>query len=246
MSNFIEKQIIISGVESTTSNGVTRIKIKDQDGLSYSFFQNKQDGSQSQAYTNFITLPNGGNGNNVMISYIEKPNPKSPQYPYKNITGIKPCSLPLPAPQPQNVPQPTNPPQTPPTAPQSQINPNVIPYAQGKVNTNVNNTNSDDVKKNIRWCNALNNACLLVANGKLISPYSDENAKGGEFHKVINIANFIYQLEPSEGIPKPPNTNTATVVGQTATFDKDGNNVPQFSKEQTNGYPEKTNPPAPF
>lgn len=117
MSNFIEKQIIVSGIETSPFNNTTKYKIKDQDGHSYSFFQHKTDGNQSQAFINFATLPNGGNGVNVMINYVEKPNPQNAQYPFKNITNIKPATQPLSAPQ--AAPQATPPP-IPPNPPQNQ------------------------------------------------------------------------------------------------------------------------------
>jgi len=42
----------------------------------------------------------------------------------------------------------------------------------------------NNVENNIRWCNAINNACLLVAHGKM------------EMNDLEALANRIYKLEP--------------------------------------------------
>lgn len=58
--------------------------------------------------------------------------------------------------------------------------------------------NWDDInekkRKDIKWMNALNNACLLLANGKDKTGYTDNSDP-----KVVirDMANFIYSLEPT-------------------------------------------------
>ncbi len=54
---------------------------------------------------------------------------------------------------------------------------------------------------NIRWANALNNACLLVANDKYTrlvdSTASNEPVKTVE-QEMYDLANYIYKLKPQE------------------------------------------------
>ena len=57
---------------------------------------------------------------------------------------------------------------------------------------------TDTVKDNIRWCNALNNACLLVAHKVLAR--DTENLTTSEL--VEKTANWIYTLEPTKKTPK--------------------------------------------
>lgn len=51
-----------------------------------------------------------------------------------------------------------------------------------------------DTQNNIRWCNALNNACLLLSNENIT--HDDEITR----KRLISLANFIYLLEAA---PKP-------------------------------------------
>lgn len=54
MNDLIMKAITLSGEErKVTQNGSTIIKIKDEKGLTYSFFMKKQDGSDSKAYEGY-------------------------------------------------------------------------------------------------------------------------------------------------------------------------------------------------
>jgi len=61
-----------------------RYSIKDQDQLSYSFFETKQNNTPSKAFEGFKNM-NLATNSTVGISYDEKPNPKFPSNPYKNI-----------------------------------------------------------------------------------------------------------------------------------------------------------------
>ena len=72
----------ITITEVSTTNG--RYLIKDQDNKSYSFFETKQDKTPSKAAEGFKNM-NLAVNSTVGISYDEKPNPKFPSNPYKNI-----------------------------------------------------------------------------------------------------------------------------------------------------------------
>lgn len=86
---FINKNIKIASIEAT--NG--RYKIKDSEGNSYSFFEKKQDGTNSQAYEHF-TMGNFNGpftiGSSAKISYTENPGKtkSGDNVVYKNITSM--------------------------------------------------------------------------------------------------------------------------------------------------------------
>ena len=64
------KAITLSGEEKKVlSNGSTVVKIKDEKGLSYSFFMKKQDGTISKAYEGY---QNFQLGNTVEIYFSEQ------------------------------------------------------------------------------------------------------------------------------------------------------------------------------
>lgn len=79
MTDLNKKTITIAGVEAKDG----RVKVTDQDGVSYSFFQTKQDGSQSKAYQGYqefklalnsiIEIGYKENGKYKNIAYFSKP-----------------------------------------------------------------------------------------------------------------------------------------------------------------------------
>ena len=74
------KAITLSGEEKkVTKNGSTIIKIKDEKGLSYSFFMKKQDGSFSKAYEGYQKFQLG---DTVEIHYSEEQRTTSDGKPY--------------------------------------------------------------------------------------------------------------------------------------------------------------------
>ena len=72
---------------------------------------------------------------------------------------------------------------------------------------------SSTVNDNIRWCNALNNACLLIAHGAYKE--GTESPQGN----IIRLANWIYKLEP--GVIPPDNSTANSTVPPDV-------NIPQF------------------
>ena len=63
-----------------------------------------------------------------------------------------------------------------------------------KINDNPPNWDKIRAQKtdNIKWLNALNNSCLAFANGKI------------EKEKIIEMANWIYELEPQNKKSEQP------------------------------------------
>ena len=49
----------------------------------------------------------------------------------------------------------------------------------------------DEVQNHIRWCNSLNNSCLIIANDK-----NSDGTLRGKKEDIESLANFIYKLEP--------------------------------------------------
>lgn len=88
MSDLQQKVITIQGLEVDE----TKYKIKDENGLSYSFFimTSTPPIKQTQAYLDFTKL-GLGIGKTTGIAYAESPNTKNPQYPYKNIRAFAPA-----------------------------------------------------------------------------------------------------------------------------------------------------------
>lgn len=82
MNDLLKKNITI--VEAV--NDGTKVKIKDQDGLSYTFFIKKQDGTESMAYQFFKTLEANGKGVSASIGYKETQGEfKGQSVTYRNI-----------------------------------------------------------------------------------------------------------------------------------------------------------------
>lgn len=79
-NDLIMKAITLSGEEKkVTQNGSTIIKIKDENGLTYSFFMKKQDGSDSKAYEGY---KNFQLGDTVEIHYSEQQRTTQDGKPY--------------------------------------------------------------------------------------------------------------------------------------------------------------------
>ncbi len=74
MNNDLSNKIItITGIEQkVTTNGKNLYKIKDQDNKSYQLWKTKQDGTDSVAYQNMVSLPNNGLNQTVKIAYREQ------------------------------------------------------------------------------------------------------------------------------------------------------------------------------
>lgn len=83
----IEKVITISGFEQPSQ---TQYKIKDEHGLTYSFWSTKQDGSQTKAYLDWHQQALGV-GMTIGIAYVESPNPQNAEHPYRNIRAFAPA-----------------------------------------------------------------------------------------------------------------------------------------------------------
>ena len=66
----------------------------------------------------------------------------------------------------------------------------VPPFITPKEVMAVKQETDNKIKSNIRWCNAINNSCLLVANDKLLKDRVDINLA------IEKMANWIYKLEP--------------------------------------------------
>lgn len=97
-NDLIMKAITLSVEEKkVTAQGSTIIKIKDEKGLTYSFFQKKQDGSDSKAYEGY---KNFSLGDTVEIHYSEqqRTTPDGKSYTARNVAffGEKvPSSVPV-------------------------------------------------------------------------------------------------------------------------------------------------------
>jgi len=89
MNQPLKKVIKISGFEMNVFNGKNKYGIKDETGKTYGLWELKKDNTERKAYTFFKSLPNNGVGQIVQISYNETPNPKSAEYPYKDIIGME-------------------------------------------------------------------------------------------------------------------------------------------------------------
>lgn len=73
MSNLKKKVIkIVEASPKMLDNGSIMTKVKDENNLTYTFFQNKLDGSETKAYQTFKMLPNSGLGQMVEISFDEQ------------------------------------------------------------------------------------------------------------------------------------------------------------------------------
>lgn len=73
MSNLKKKVIkIVEASPKMLDSGSIMTKIKDENNLSYTFFQKKLDGSETKAYQTFKMLPDGGLGQTVEVSFDEQ------------------------------------------------------------------------------------------------------------------------------------------------------------------------------
>src|SRR5437870_11463885 len=103
MSDYQKKTIVIK--EAKESDDGTRVYIKDQDGITYSFFKEFQGVAQDV----YLQWQSGNHGNRyaigdaATISYKEKPNPKGGVF--RNMYSIFPSAgVPVPS-QPNTAPQ---------------------------------------------------------------------------------------------------------------------------------------------
>jgi hypothetical protein len=79
-NDLIMKAITLSGEErKVTSQGSTIVKVKDEKGLTYSFFMKKQDGSESKAYEGYKKFQLG---DTVEIHYSEQQRTTQDGKPY--------------------------------------------------------------------------------------------------------------------------------------------------------------------
>jgi hypothetical protein len=129
------------------------LKIKDEKGLVYNISSTKKDGSPTVAYQAITQLPNNGMGLNKCFKFAEVPNKQGGTSRYVRIIT-----------EPVEQGQPTQ---------------YVSPKMQQAKPVTIEKENRDE---RIKWMNALNNACLLIANG--------------EDRSIEELANYIYNLEP--------------------------------------------------
>ncbi len=173
MNDIQNKVITITSVETkSTTSGKVMLKIKDQKNLSYQIWKNKQDGSESVAYQGYEKLGEPV-GQNVEIAFKEDTGDYNGKpVTYRTIVAVKPTGQPV-----------------------SQGNTMVksqMAEASKKSDDEKWEKINQEKEKSMRWMNALNNATLLVANGKL------------EFKELKHYANLIYQMKPLDS--KPDNT----------------------------------------
>jgi hypothetical protein len=165
MNDIQNKVITITSVETkSTTSGKVMLKIKDQKNLSYQIWKNKQDGSESVAYQGYEKLGEPV-GQNVEIAFKEDTGDyNGKQVTYRTIVAVKPTGQPV-----------------------SQGNTMVksqMAEASKKSDDEKWEKINQEKEKSMRWMNALNNATLLVANGKI------------EFKDLKHHANLIYQMRP--------------------------------------------------
>jgi len=151
------KTITISGIEQKEG----KYSIKDEKGVYYSFFSDWK-GVATDPYNEFKGL-NVQIGDTWAIEYEEKPNPKNEKYPYKNIRHF-----------------------TRPTKAEA-LSTDPLPNGGSKLDQKEQRIEKmfDEKQDNIKWLNALNNAILLVANGK------------ADKEDLVKTANWLYKLEPN-------------------------------------------------
>lgn len=165
MNDIQNKVITITSVEQKyTTNGKVMIKIKDQQNLSYQIWKTKQDESESVAYQGFEKLGDPI-GKNVEIAFKEDTGDYNGKpVTYRTIVSVKPSGQPVSKGN---------------TMVKSQM-----AEASKKSDDEKWEKINEDKEKSMRWMNALNNATLLVANGKI------------ELINLKHQANLIYQMKP--------------------------------------------------
>ena len=173
MNDIQNKVITITSVETkSTTSGKVMLKIKDQKNLSYQIWKNKSDGSESVAYQGYNKLGEPV-GQNVEIAYKEDTGDYNGKpVTYRTIVAIKPSGQPV-------------------SKANTMVKNQMKEEAEKSDEAKWNKIN-EEKEKSMRWMNALNNATLLVANGKL------------EFKELKHYANLIYQMKPLDS--KPDNT----------------------------------------
>ena len=173
MNDIQNKVITITSVETkSTTSGKVMLKIKDQKNLSYQIWKNKQDGSESVAYQGYEKLGEPV-GQNVEIAFKEDTGDYNGKpVTYRTIVAIKPSGQPV-------------------SKANTMVKNQMKEEAEKSDEAKWNKIN-EEKEKSMRWMNALNNATLLVSNGKI------------EFKELKHYANLIYQMKPLDS--KPDNT----------------------------------------
>ena len=193
MENLLNKLITITGIEQkVTQNGKVLFKVKDQDNRSYQLWKTKQDGTDTMAYQGISSLPNNGINSSVEITYKETQGDYNGKpVTYRSIIAVKPNV---------NVPASTN----------------INNVAKGRINGKNEEEKwkeiNDKKRADIKWMNALNNACLLKTKGNDLS--------------IEELANMIYKLEPNLTADNIANMTGGTVVNQEQTEEYDTSNIP--------------------
>lgn len=181
----LNKVITIASAEvKTMSNNKLQTKLKDQDNLTYNIFHEKQDGSETVAYKYYKELQNQGVGTSHEISYDEKElkTPDNKSYTARTIVMFKVANV----------------------APTTQINNQAKAKINGQNDEEKWKKRNEETKDNIRWCNALNNACLILSRyiPQGVDNFLDEDKaiQNRENMKIAieNMTNWIYKLEPQE------------------------------------------------
>ncbi len=182
----LEKIITIKKPINLNPETKAPIKFEDENGDKYDLWKSNKQG-ESKAYAYYKNLQYGGEGSTVGIVYKEEPNSftnKQGQlvnYTQRTVVVVK---------DPSEIKEGN---QTPNTSPQK---PYTMPTEQNtadKPSWNNNSTQGNtgrSTEDNIRWCNALNNACLLI---------SSREEKPTDIKIAIDtLANLIYKLQPKK------------------------------------------------
>lgn len=162
------KTITVSEVsQQQTQAGADRIIIKDHEGVSYSFFKDYE-GKLTIPYQEFDKLGIKINST-VSIVYVEKENSKNPASPYKNITSFMV-----------------------PTEEQKQEAPPFVSPTDKKEEDKKWERIREEKQDNIKWLNALNNACLVISHRD-----SRDFKEHVEYIKmdILDLANWIYKQQ---------------------------------------------------
>ena len=170
MNDIINKIITIASLETKlTSNGKTMLRLGDTENKHYQIWQKKSDGTDSVAYQRLQELGEPV-GKTIEIGYKEDQGDfKGKPITYKTIINIKPANGRVPS------------------------KADLFVKAQMREEAKVNDDKkwdeiNDKKEKSMRWMNALNNATILVANGKI------------ELKDLKYQANLIYQMTPLEAV----------------------------------------------
>jgi hypothetical protein len=157
-----QKNIIISAVEALSWG----LKVTDEKGLKYNVPMYKKDTqNKTVAYATLEAYPQNGLNLNKCFKFVTVPNSQGGQSRYVRIIT-----------EPVQDGQPTQY-----ASPQMQQSKPVTIEKEEVDWDEINGKKRADIK----WMNALNNACLLWAN-----------SKGGEFKSFGELADYIYKLEP--------------------------------------------------